>query len=96
MRKHRHNDGENWDSAIIKSRFDMKEGNQLEYLKGITVVAGDPDIPEDIDKDNLVTVGRCVPLDKRGKRYVKGCPPNNLDIVQAIIGDRAKAERHWD
>ena len=29
-------------------------------------------------------------------RYVKGCPPNNLDIVQAIIGDRAKAERHWE
>ena len=82
--------------GIMSSLFDMKEGNQLEYLKGITVVAGDPDIPEDIDKDNLVMVGRCIPLDKRGKRYVKGCPPNNLDIVQAIIGDRAKAERHWD
>ena len=81
--------------GIMSSLWDMKEANQLDYLHGITLVTGDPDIPEDVDKDNLVTVGRCIPLDKRGKRYVKGCPPNNLDIVQAIIGGRAKAERHW-
>ena len=82
--------------GIMSSLFDMKGDNQLEYLRGITLVTGDPEIPEDIDRDNLVTVGRCVPLDKRSKRYVKGCPPNNLDTVQAIIGDRAKAERHWE
>jgi len=82
--------------GIMSSVLDMKEADQLEFLQGITLVTGDLEIPEGVDKDNVVTVGRCVPLDKRGKRFVKGCPPNNLDIVQGIIGDRAKAERHWD
>ena len=57
---------------------------------------GDPEIPESIPEQGLVTVGRCVPNEKRAERHVKGCPPNNMDIVQAIIGDRAKAERHWE
>ena len=82
--------------GIMSSLFDMKEADQLMYLPGITVVTGDPEIPETLPKDGLVTVGRCVPRGKRSNRYVKGCPPNNLDIVQAIIGDRAKAERHWE
>jgi uncharacterized protein (DUF362 family) len=82
--------------GIMSSLFDMKEGDQLMYLPGITVVTGDPDIPEAVPREGIVTVGRCVPKEKRGDRYVKGCPPNNLDIVQAIIGDRAEAERHWE
>ncbi|UCH00770.1 MAG: DUF362 domain-containing protein [Deltaproteobacteria bacterium] len=82
--------------GIMSSLFDMKEADQLMYLPGITVVTGDPEIPETISKDGLVTVGRCVPKGKRSNRHVKGCPPNNQDIVQAIIGGRAKAERHWE
>ena len=82
--------------GVMSSIFDMKEANQMMYLPGITIVTGDPEIPEDIPKDGLVTVGRCVPKNKRSDRYVKGCPPNNLDIVQAIMGDREKAERHWE
>jgi len=82
--------------GIMSSLFDMKEANQLRYLEGITIVTGAPDLPEDIREDNTVTVGRCVPPGKRSRRHVPGCPPNNLDIVQAIIGDRVKAERHWE
>lgn len=82
--------------GIVSSLFDMKEANQLMYLPGITVVTGDPEIPETIPRDGLVTVGRCVPEGKKSSRHVKGCPPNNLAIVQAIIGGRAKTERHWE
>ena len=82
--------------GIMSSLFDMKAGNQLMYLPGITIVTGDPEIPEYIPRDGLVTVGRCVPDHKKSKRHVKGCPPNNLDIVQAVIGGRAKADRHWE
>jgi uncharacterized protein (DUF362 family) len=82
--------------GIMSSIFDMKAANQLMFLPGITIVTGDPEIPEYVPRDGLVTVGRCVPESKRGKRHAKGCPPNNMDIVQAIIGDRAKAERHWE
>jgi len=80
----------------MSSIFDMKAGNQLMYLPGITIVTGDPEIPVYVPRDGLVTVGRCVPESKRGKRHAKGCPPNNIDIVQAVMGDRAKAERHWE
>jgi len=82
--------------GIMSSLFDMKVANQLIYLPGITIVTGDPEIPEYICEDSLITVGRCVPDHKRSKRHVRGCPPNNLDIVQAIIGGRANAERHWE
>lgn len=82
--------------GIMSSLFDMKEANQLMYLPGITIVTGAPEIPEYSPKDSIVTVGRCVSPEKRSKRHVSGCPPNNLDIVQAIIGDRAEAERHWE
>ena len=82
--------------GVMSSIFDMKENNQMMYLDGITVVTGDPEIPEAVPKDGLVPVGRCVPKNKRNERYVKGCPPNNLDIVQTIIGDRDKVERHWE
>jgi len=82
--------------GIMSSLFDMKEAKQLAYLEGVTIVTGNPEMTEAIPEDDLVTVGRCVPPEKRGKRHVRGCPPNNLDIVKAIIGERAKAERHWE
>jgi len=82
--------------GIMSSLFDMKVANQMTYLPGITILTGDPDIPAYVPKNKLVTVGRCVPESKRSKRHVKGCPPNNLDIVQAIIGGRGKADRHWE
>lgn len=81
--------------GIMSSLFDMKEADQLIYLPGITLVTGDPEI-EAIPPEGIVTVGRCVPKEKRSARHVKGCPPNNLDIVRAIIGNRAKTDRHWD
>ena len=81
--------------GIMSSLFDMKETGQLMYLPGVTLVSGDPPVAESLPREGLVTVGRCVPKDKRSDRHVKGCPPNNMDIVKAIIGDRAKVERHW-
>jgi len=81
--------------GIMSALFDMKEADQLSYLQDVTLVTGAPEIPEYVPGDRLVTVGRCVPPEKRGRRHVRGCPPNNLDIVQAIIGDRTRAERHW-
>ena len=81
--------------GIMSSLFDMKAADQLMYLPGITLVSGDPAIAGSVPRAGLVTVGRCVPRDKRSARHVKGCPPNNMDIVKAIIGDRAKVERHW-
>ena len=81
--------------GIMSSLFDMKGAGQMMYLPGVTIVTGDPEVPETIPKEGIVTVGRCVPKERRSERHVKGCPPNNMDIVQAIMGDRAKADRAW-
>lgn len=74
--------------TVMSSIFDMKEANQLNYLPGITIITGDPEVPETIPKEGLVTVGRCVPKEKRTDRHLKGCPPRNVDFVKAIIGNR--------
>jgi hypothetical protein len=46
-------------------------------------------------KDKIVAVGQCVPGNKRGKRFVTGCPPNNAYVVDAIIGGREKVKRMY-
>jgi len=82
-------------NTVMSALADMRNADQLMYLPGVTVITGDPEVPSFVPSDRIVTVGKCVPESKRGQRYVKGCPPNNAYVVQAIIGDRAKAKRMY-
>ncbi len=82
-------------NTVMSALVDMRNADQLMYLPGVTVVTGDPEIPPFVSSEGLVTVGKCVPEWKRGKVHVKGCPPNNAYVVQAIIGERAKAKRMY-
>ena len=82
-------------NTVMSALVDMRNADQLMYLPGVTVVTGDPEVPPFVPSDSLVTVGKCVPEWKRGKFHVKGCPPNNSYVVQAIIGERAKAKRMY-
>jgi uncharacterized protein (DUF362 family) len=82
-------------NTVMSALVDMRNADQLMYLPGVTVATGDPEIPPFVPSDSLVTVGKCVPEWKRGKFHVKGCPPNNSYVVQAIIGERAKAKRMY-
>lgn len=66
------------------------------YLGDTTIVTGDPEIPEHIPTDSIITVVRCVPRAKMSKCHFSGCPPSNVDIVRAIVGEHAKVERHWE
>ncbi len=82
-------------NTVMSALADMRNADQLMYLPGVTVVTGDPQMPPFVDMEKIVAVGKCVPQSKRGKNYVKGCPPNNAYVVQAIIGDRGKAKRMY-
>lgn len=82
-------------NTVMSALVDMRNADQLIYLPGVTVVTGDPEISPFVPAESIVTVGKCVPEGKRGARYVKGCPPNNAYVVQAIIGDRGKAKRMY-
>lgn len=82
-------------NTVMSALIDMRNAHQLPYLPGVTVITGDPEIPPFLPEDRLVTVGQCVPEGKRGKFHVKGCPPNNAFVVQAIIGERGQAKRMY-
>ncbi len=82
-------------NTVMSALVDMRNSGQLKYLPGVTVITGDPDVPEGVQRDGIVSVGQCVPKGKRGKRFVKGCPPNNAYVVDAIIGGREKVKRMY-
>jgi uncharacterized protein (DUF362 family) len=82
-------------NTVMSALNDMRNADQLMYLPGITVLTGDAELPEGVDRDNIVTVGKCVPKENRTERYVNGCPPNNALVVKAIIGDRAEVKRMY-
>ncbi|MGB9700766.1 MAG: DUF362 domain-containing protein [Thermodesulfobacteriota bacterium] len=82
-------------NTVMSALVDMRNANQLRYLPGVLVITGDPEIPSSIVYEELVSVGKCVPEGKRGRRHVRGCPPNNAYVVQAIIGERGKAKRMY-
>ncbi len=71
------------------------EGN-LRYLESLTIVTGGAPVPDQRPLNGVVSVGsKCTPKDRMGDRHAKGCPPNNVDVVQAILGDRGEAKRTY-
>jgi len=82
-------------NTVVSALVDMRNANQLMYLPGVTVITGNPGSAPFVSAESIVTVGKCVPEGKRGKIHVNGCPPNNAVVVQAIIGDHAKAKRMY-
>jgi uncharacterized protein (DUF362 family) len=82
-------------NTVLSALADMRNGDQLVYLPGVTVITGDPLIPVGVPEDSLVAVGKCVPKTKRGERFAPGCPPSNAFVVDAIIGGREKVKRRY-
>jgi hypothetical protein len=82
-------------NTIMSALMDMKNSDQLMYLPGLTLVTGDPLIPTDIAKESIITVGKCVPKEKRGSRWAPGCPPCNPFVVDAIVGGEGKVKGRY-
>jgi uncharacterized protein (DUF362 family) len=76
--------------AIMSSLFDMKNKGILDQAEGFTFITGDVERPYGIPEDKVVAVGICVPKEKRGKRWSKGCPPNNVYTIEAVTGQPSK------
>jgi uncharacterized protein (DUF362 family) len=72
-------------NGLLSSLFDMREDGSIERARGMTVVAGPAPLPLGIPQEYLVSVGSCaLPEARRLPRHVKGCPPNNVDIIRAL------------
>jgi uncharacterized protein (DUF362 family) len=82
-------------NTVMSALIDMRNADQLMYLPGVTVVTGGGPLPEGVPRKDIVTVGKCMPEQYRTERHVKGCPPNNALVVQAIIGGRAEVKRMY-
>ena len=76
--------------AIMSSLFDMKNKGILDQAEGFTFTTGDVELPYGIPQEKVVSVGICVPKEKRGTRWSKGCPPNNVYTIEAVIGKEIK------
>lgn len=72
-------------NGLLSSLFDMRAEGTLGRARGFTIVAGPAAIPEGVPPERLVSIGSCGLLEaRRLPRFVRGCPPNNVDIVQAL------------
>ena len=75
-------------NGLLSSLFDMKADGTLDRARGVTVIAGPTPVPDGVPQEMLVSVGSCsLPEARRLLRYVRGCPPNNVDIVRALLAD---------
>ena len=82
-------------NTVLSSLEDIKNDNLQEYLKNRTVIAGQCKAITAIENpENLILVGACTREMKAEGKYVKGCPPNNIWVVQAIVGE-GKAKRQY-
>jgi uncharacterized protein (DUF362 family) len=76
-------------NGLLSSLFDMRAEGTLERARGTTVVAGPTPLPEGVLQERLVSVGSCgLPEARRLTRHVRGCPPNNVDIIRALSAGR--------
>ncbi len=72
-------------NGLLSSLFDMRAAGSLERARGLTILAGPAEVPADIPQELLVSIGSCGLFEaRRLPRHVKGCPPNNVDIIQAL------------
>jgi uncharacterized protein (DUF362 family) len=76
--------------AIMSSLFDMKNKGILDQADGFTFMTGDVEVPYGVPQEKVVAVGICVPKEKRGERFSKGCPPNNVYTIEAVTGVASK------
>lgn len=74
-------------NGLLSSLFDMRTEGTLGRARGFTIIAGPAAIPEGIPQEELVSIGSCsLPEARRLPRFVRGCPPNNVDIIRALSG----------
>jgi len=82
-------------NTVMSALIDMRNADQLMYLPGVTVVTGGAPLPEGVPRESIVTIGKCTPKESQTERHVKGCPPNNALVVDAIIDGRAEVKRMY-
>mgnify|MGYP005839800725 CR=1 FL=1 len=82
-------------NTVISVLYDLKNADQLHLAEGLTILTSNAAVPSGRDPAKVIAVGNCVPPRRRGTRFAPGCPPNNVWIVQQIVGDRGQVRRTY-
>ncbi len=76
-------------NGLLSSLFDMRADGSLAKARGLTIVAGPTPLPAGVPQEYLIGIGSCaLPEAKNLPSFVKGCPPNNVDIIRALTKER--------
>jgi uncharacterized protein (DUF362 family) len=76
-------------NGLLSSLFDMRAEGSIERARGLTILAGPVEVPDGIPQELLVSIGSCGLFEaRRLPRYVKGCPPNNVDIIRELTAQK--------
>ena len=73
---------------MVSVLYDLSNSNELHLAQGLTLLTSNAEVPADCDPAKLITVGNCVPKQRRNQRFAFGCRPNNVTIVEQIVGHR--------
>ena len=74
-------------NCVLSSLVELKDRGQLDKARGWTVVAGKIDKFPKADRERLLLVGNCTAKFRKRGIFVRGCTPNDRDIVSAILGE---------
>ena len=78
-------------NGLLSSLFDMRADGSLAKARGLTIVAGPTPLPVGVPQEYLIGIGSCaLPEAKELPGFVKGCPPNNVDIIRALAAARTR------
>ena len=83
-------------NTVISSLMDLKSGGYAKYLEGKVIVVGPvKELPPEATPENTVLLGKCTRHLKEKGRWVPGCPPGNVYVVQGIVGDAEQVGRRY-
>lgn len=83
-------------NTVLSALWDLKAQGIYDLAQGLTILTGEAELPAGVDPDKTVAVGICCPKHTRANlRFVTGCPPNNVDVVQAIVGEGRKMQNTY-
>jgi uncharacterized protein (DUF362 family) len=77
-------------NCVLSSLVDLQQQGQLDKAAGLTIVAGMIDKLPDVDREHLLLVGNCTARFRKQATYVRGCTPNNRDVVTGVLGEESK------
>jgi hypothetical protein len=72
-------------------RVEARADGSLAKPRGLAIVAGPIPLPVGAPQEYLIGIGSCaLPEAKELPGFVKGCPPNNVDIIRALTAAQTR------